>query len=233
MGTETPWWTEYHPMEGPPGATEELRQALVELNAITRQVRMAVDTYYMFKELARKKSICDAVNGSPIEYGVRILVGAVVRDLVIALASVFDPQSKATNIKRVLNALLLPAHEEIFRRWHAGWPVPYDTDKGIARLRYLRRRINNGKPAKAIERIIELRKKAMAHVDLEPEFKAGKPQVWEIEYTLVAVASTVLVANLFATGRNIDAQQLRANSQKRIKEFSDALLAGNRLSGGD
>jgi hypothetical protein len=126
----------------------------------------------------------------------------------------------------VLNNLLRPSHADIFRRWHASWPVPYSTDNGIKRLRYWQKRINSGKPAKAIERIIDLRRKAIAHVDLAPEFKEGRPQVWEIEYTLVAVASTVLTANLFATGRNIDAQQLRAHSRKRIEEFSHALLAG-------
>ncbi len=225
--TETPWWPEYRPEEGPPDATNELLQALGELNAITRQVRIATDTYYMFKELARKRSVVDVISGSPIEYGVRIVVGAIIRDLVIALASVFDSETKATNLKRVLNSLLHPRHTDIFRRWHASWPVPYSTDNGIARLKYLQKRINTGTPAKAIARIIDLRKQAIAHVDLAPEFKRGRPQVWEIEYTLVAVASAVLTANLFATGRNIDAHQLRAHSRKRIEEFSHALLAGN------
>jgi hypothetical protein len=225
--TETPQWTNYRPEEGPPDATDNLRQALAELNVITRQVRIATDTYYMFKELARRRSVSDAIIGSPIEYGVRIVVGAIIRDLVIALASVFDAEAKATNIKRVVNNLLRPTHTALFRLWHASWPVPYDTENGIARLRYWQKRINSGKPAKAVERIIDLRRKAIAHVDLEPEFKEGRPQVWEIEYVLVAVATIVRTANLFATGRDIDAQQLRAHSRKRIEEFSRALLAGN------
>jgi hypothetical protein len=227
--TEMLWWTEYRPGEGPRDATDELRRALGELNAITRQVRIAIDTYYMFRELARRRSISDAIAGSPIEYGVRIVVGAIIRDLIIGLASVFDAEAKATNLKRVINNLLRPTHADIFRRWHAIWPVPYDTENGIAQLRYWQKRINSGKPARAIERIIDLRRKAIAHVDLAPDFKEGRPQVWEIEYVLVAVASIVRTANLFATGRNIDAQQLRSHSRKRIEEFSRALLAGNEI----
>ena len=222
-------WSGYGSEEIPPDAPSDLQRALGELYAISRQIRVSCDTYYLFKAITQRRAFVEVVSGSPIAYSMRIVAGAVSRDLVISLASVFDADERAINLRRVINKLLHPNHIKIFRHFHATWPVPPDTDAGIAKLSRWQDRMKRGKLSEAIQRVIDLRKKAIAHVDLAPEFKNGPLKVWEVEYALAGATSAVLVANHFATGRWIDASQIRKNSRKAIASLTDVIIAGNML----
>lgn len=227
---DEPGWPPYIGDEIPLGASGELKRQIKALNAISRQVRIAVDTYHMFKELARRRAVVDGISQSPAAYGTRVVVGALIRDLVICLGTIFDPDKRALSLERVLAALVCRDNEATFRRFHASWPVPYKTDAALEDLRYRLRRIKKGKLAKAIKRIRDLRSKAIAHLDLEPEFSDGRLKVWEIDYVLAAAAGAVVAANLFATGRSLDASQIAAASRKQVAAFSRALLAGKASS---
>lgn len=177
----------------------------------------------MFKELARRRETVNAINRSSISYGVRVVVGALVRDLVISLGAIFDPDPRALNLERVLSELVRQDNVETFRRFHASWPVPHKTDVILASLRLRLRRIKRGKLADAIKRVRDLRSKAIAHIDLDPEFEAGRLKVWEVDYVLAAAAGAVVEANLFATGRSLDPSQIARASRKQIAAFSRVL----------
>src|SRR5690349_15289340 len=124
-------WAPYSDTEIPRGCTEQLKREILALNAISRQVRVSVDTYYLFKELTRRRATVGAINGSSVEYGARVVAGAVIRDLVISLGSIFDPDTRALDLVRVLNTFLRPENIKIFCDFHVRWPVPYDTDAGV------------------------------------------------------------------------------------------------------
>lgn len=219
-------WPGYMPEEIPPDAPPGLKHTMNELNTISRKIRVSVDTYYLFKTIMQRRAFAEAVNGSPIAYATRVVAGAVTRDLVISLASIFDSNNDAINLKRVVNSLLNPKHVEILRRFHATWPAPYDTNSGIKKLLYWQNKIRKGNLSNAIQKISDLRNKAVAHVDLDPEFKHGRVQVWEIEYIIVGASSIVLIANQFAAGRIIDAAQLRQNSRQAIACLTNSIIAG-------
>ncbi len=219
-------WPSLQPGDYPPGTDVALKRQLEALNAIGKQARIAAGSYYLFLALTRDRQFIECVNRAQAAYGIRIVVGSLIRDLIINLASMFDQNSNATDLRRVLNALLHRDNDEISRNFHATYGGGYDRDAAKARLASYRKRLNSNNLARALHRIVDLRKQAVAHIDMEPEFTKGRPLIRDIDYVLAAACIIVCDAYLFGLGRKIDASQTRDICRRGAASFAGIIRNG-------
>jgi AbiU2 len=199
---------------------------LIALNAASKQARIALGNYYVFIELTRKRPVVDAINNNSLAFGVRIVVGALIRDLIVNLASLFDHNTEATDLRRIINALLHPDNRDTFEKFHASFTVPYESEVGRERLRRYQRRLGKGELGESLQRIISLRTQVVAHLDQNPEYTSGRPLVRDIDHVLAAACIIIWNANVFAVGRWIDAAQTRGICRGHASTFAAALLRG-------
>ena len=225
---------EIRPEDLPPNAGPQLLGAIETLGVISRQFRVALGVYYMFAEFTRNRDFIKAVNRARLGESVRTIVGSLTRDLVVSIASFFDRDQRATNLNRVLNELLHEQNDGILRGYHASWPVPYNTDEGKVSLTKCRSSLNRQPVRDAIDRFRQLRSKAVAHIDLRQASGGGRPLVREIDLLMALAGIAIIRANLFATGRYIDARDTRDICRRTARSVADAIAAGlGSFSGSD
>src|SRR5262249_53556285 len=142
------------------------------------------------------------------------------------LASLFDQSPRAIDLRRIVNVLLRPEHNEIFEQFHASFPVPYNTAAGRARLIQYRKKLNEGKLGVALKRILDLRNQGVAHLDQSPIYPSGRPLIRDADYVLAAACAIVWNANIFGVGRNIDAAQVREICRGYASSFTEVIAKG-------
>lgn len=224
--SEADGWPPYRDDEIPPNADPALQEVLSRLHAATEQTRRALNTHYLFLEMKRKKAFADAVNNTPIAPGANIVARALIVDLVISLATLFDQDQSAIDLRKIINDLLHPDHIKVFEQFHASLSTPYDTKAARTRLTNYRRRLGKGKLGDALKRVRDLRNQSVAHLDQNPIYPTGRPWMQDTDYVLAAACAIIWNANFFAVGRRIDAAGLRKICRGYASSFTGVILKG-------
>lgn len=224
--SENDQWPAYREEEIPPNASPSLREALARLDAAAQQARRALNTRYLFLEMKRKPAFTDAINNTSIVPGANIVAGALLVDLIIKLASLFDQDQSALDLRRIVNVLLHPEHTRVLEEFHASLSAPYDTETGRARLNRYRKKLGGGKLGAALRRIVDLRNQGVAHLDQNPSYPNGRPLIRDIDHVLAAVCAIIWNANAFAVGRRIDAAEVRKICRGYASSFTGVILKG-------
>ena len=210
----------------PAGASHALRKQLYALDEITRQARIIANSHYLFLELARKQAFATAINETPAAYATRVVVGSLMRHMVVGLASMFDNDQKATNLRRVLNEVLKEENRSVIETFNARFTSAATLLENRQRLIEYRSKINRDPYKGALERISDYRRQSVAHVDLDPVFDRGRPIVRDLGLILVYSCVAVYEANLFCLGKAYDLQAIKEICQKGASAFTDIVLRG-------
>jgi hypothetical protein len=219
-------WQNYREEDLPPNASPALREAFSRLDAATEQTRRALNVHYLFIEMKRTRPFAAAVNNTRVADGANVVASALIIDLIIKLASLFDRDPKAIDLRRIINSLLRPEHARVFEQFHASFSVPYDAAAGRARLNRYRKMLGEGKLGAALRRIVDLRNQGIAHLDQNPSYPDGRPWIRDTDYALAAACAITWNANAFAVGRFIDAAQVRKICRGYASSFTGVILKG-------
>jgi hypothetical protein len=177
-------------------------------------------------ESGRWPAFADAVDNTSVAFGANIVVGALIVDLIIKLASLFDQDQRAVDLRRIVNILRHPDNGRTFEQFHASFPVSHDAAACKARLVRYRKKLGEGTQRAALRRIVDLRNQGIAHLDQNPKCPDGRPWVHDTDYVLAAACAIVWNANAFAVGRIIDSTKVRKICRGYASSFTRAILKG-------
>lgn len=212
--------------EFPAGASPSLRKQIVALQTVTTRLRTIIREYYLFSKLARDKSFVDSVNGTEATPGLRVIVHALIGDMIIKIASLYDNDQRATDVRRILNALTDPVNRDVLSQYHQSFVVLFDTERETSRLSQHRERLRRRRLQAAIGRIIDLRKQVFAHSDLNPQFPSGPAMVRDIQHVLAATAIVIRDANAYAGNGATDLEGMKRVSRSAATAFANVVVHG-------
>lgn len=210
----------------PSGASAHLRTQMYALHEITRQTRIIANSHYLFVELARKHDFASAISETPAAYGTRIVVGSLLRHMVVGLASLFDSYQTATNLRRVLNEIIKEENRKVIEEYNVNFAKFDELEESRQRLLSLRLKINRDPFKLSLDRIIEYRKNSVAHTDLNPEFRVGKPIIRDLGLILSWSCAAVGEANFYCLARHYDIQAVKDICRSGAVSFAKVILRG-------
>ena len=219
-------WPSIAASEIPPDADDALIETLHAMNFATLRLRHLLNAYAMFRELGQRRSVARAIADGGPAAGSRTIVQTLLRDMAVGLASLFDNDGQATDVRRMINTLLHPRSYAALHAFHATWDPPLNTDSEFAKLLILKKRLNSPKIRSSIDRIRNLRHQEIAHLDLAPESPLGTPNVQEIPRVLIAAGTALVQCNRVALGRAYNSGEIWNIATRNARIFADTLVRG-------
>lgn len=226
MRAETDGLPRLNDADLPPGASQSLRRQLYALDKITRQIRIIANDYYLFIDLARNERFANAIDQTPVAYGARVVVGSLIRNMVIGLAGLFDDNKQSIHINRVINEFMKEENASVIDNNNKKYFSEKRIIESNKRLIVIHSKINREPYKSAIDRIKTLRRKEVAHIDLNPIYNNGKPIVQDMSLILIISCAAVRELNLIGLAKDYDVRAIQKICRKGAAAFAECLLRG-------
>jgi hypothetical protein len=199
-----------------------------ELLRISRETRVLLGQFFLYTAMTRSKEFADACNASDAAEGSAIIVGSLMRTIVVTIAALFDTDSRASNIPKILRIALSPARSEFLSSFHKHCGVEVESQRSRKRLIKYGRAIKAGKLKAAIRRLVRVRNTFVAHIDFEPAPLEPLERAIIRDFDHIISAASIIVgeANVFVLGRRIDVASLRSILRKEAGGLVSTLSRG-------
>ncbi len=200
---------------------------------VTREVRVLVGQFYLYKDLTRSKAFTETIAGSGGQDGVNIVVGSLLRTMVVSVAALFDRDQQTSNLPKLLRKAGEASITAQLQWFHEHYDVAPSAEISRLRLIKYQRKLKSGLVRQAADRLSYVRKTHVAHFDADPSPKtdAERAIIRDLDRVVLGVGVIVAEANVFVLGRRIDFPELRRIMRRQSGDFCDLLVTGAGVSG--
>jgi hypothetical protein len=218
-----PRWPPFSATEYPEGMPPELAELLPSLHAACVMVLSAVYEHELYRAFGRDQSFIDKVNGTDVAPAIGLLRTCISDSLILTLASLFKSDSRAVNLRPILNRLCDPRYTDFFVTEHQRRRPLLNTEHQRARLVRMQRRLNREPLRGCIQRLDDLRDQGVAHVDRSPKADFEWPFLRDVSVALAAAANITVTALHYMTWRRFDVRASRQHAIRLRQAFTQAV----------
>jgi hypothetical protein len=99
--------------------SERDKELAREILRLTRELRVVLGQFAMYRSLTSDREFGEACDRSSATNGLRVLIGALLRTIVISITAIFDVDPQTSNIKKITKQTIDKRGLEFLDKMHA------------------------------------------------------------------------------------------------------------------
>ena len=218
---DMPVWEPFAADELPQGMSKQLSKVCKSLSVLTLELSRLLEQYEIFKLIMDYRET-HSFPGIYLERGIGSIAMTMGRAVIVSLVGLYDEDTRAVNVGRLLNIVLDRRVEEEIGRFNDHQPPifligpKYDPDVVRRKLEQMQRRLRGRAMQGCLRQLRPVRHSLIAHFDVDAGNDVPMPEMRAVDRLFAFTANTAYLCSLLTTSRVLAAQgTARGRSHER------------------